>query len=60
MAMTKYTSCIGYDQEIGDYVLELPNELTLELNWSSGDTIEWIDNQDGTWTLRKVENDAEI
>jgi len=23
------------------------------MDWTEGDTLEWIDNKDGTWTLRK-------
>lgn len=24
-----------------------------ELGWNPGDTVEWIDNKDGTWTIRR-------
>jgi hypothetical protein len=34
--------------------LDLGNELCDELGWKTGDVIEWHDNQDGTWTLRKT------
>lgn len=40
---------------------ENPNELILEigeacaeLGWKEGDEIEWIDNRDGSWTLKRV------
>jgi bifunctional DNA-binding transcriptional regulator/antitoxin component of YhaV-PrlF toxin-antitoxin module len=27
--------------------------------WKEGDVIEWIDNGDGTWTLRKKDDTPE-
>ena len=40
----------------GEFLLDLGLELCEELGWSEGDTIQWIDNQDGTWTLRKTQD----
>ena len=40
----------------GELLLDLGNELCEQLGWQSGDTITWIDNQDGTFTLRKLTN----
>jgi len=31
----------------------LPEELTEELDWCDGDTIEWVDNEDGSFTISK-------
>jgi len=42
-----------------DGVLKLPDDLIEELGWKLGDTLEWIDNEDGTWTLRNVSEDVE-
>jgi bifunctional DNA-binding transcriptional regulator/antitoxin component of YhaV-PrlF toxin-antitoxin module len=42
-----------------DGVLKLPDDLIEELGWKLGDTLEWIDNEDGTWTLRNVSDDLE-
>jgi hypothetical protein len=36
-----------------ELLLDLGNELCAELGWQVGDTLEWTDNKDGTWTLRK-------
>ena len=36
-----------------DYVVELPDDLLKETGWEIGDTLKWIDNQDGSWTLAK-------
>lgn len=37
----------------GEQLLDLGNELCAELGWAVGDTIMWIDNKDGTWTIQK-------
>lgn len=39
----------------GGLLLELTNDLCREVGWNVGDTLEWIDNNDGTWSLKKVE-----
>ena len=36
-----------------ELLLDLGNELCAELGWQVGDTLEWTDNKDGTWTLLK-------
>jgi hypothetical protein len=38
----------------GNLVLDLGHELCEQLGWKPGDTLSWIDNQDGTFTLRKA------
>ena len=37
----------------GELLLDLGHELCEQIGWSVGDTIEWLDNGDGSWTLRK-------
>jgi hypothetical protein len=44
----------------GNLILPLSDELCAEAGWNIGDTIEWIDNGDGTWTLRKKEMKTEL
>lgn len=46
--------------ENGDLILPLGDELCSELGWKIGDTIEWIDNCDGSWTMRKKEMEKEL
>ena len=38
----------------GELLLDLGTELCAELEWQVGDTVEWTDNQDGSWTLTKI------
>lgn len=40
----------GRDQEL---YLQLPPDAINQVGWSSGDTLEWLDNGDGSWTLQK-------
>ena len=36
-----------------DLIIKLPEELLEELKWFDGDKITWIDNNDGSFSLRK-------
>lgn len=35
-------------------VLDLGLELCQRLDWQPGDQITWIDNGDGSWTIKKI------
>ena len=53
--MITHTRKIVEDPEQpGELLLDLGNELCDELGWKPGDVIEWIDNKDGSWTLKKT------
>jgi hypothetical protein len=43
------------DPETGDLILPLNDDILEDAGWKTGDTIEWIDNKDGSWTMRKKE-----
>ena len=36
-----------------DGVLTFPDELIEKLGWKENDVLQWIDNQDGSFTLKK-------
>ena len=38
----------------GEFLLDLGDDLVTQLGWQAGDTIQWVDNKDGTWTLHKI------
>lgn len=40
-------------EDPGQLLLDLGTELCEQLGWAVGDTVEWIDNKDGSWTLHK-------
>jgi len=55
--MTKWTVTVEEaDDGSGDIVLPLPQELLDIQGWREGDTLEWTDNGDGTWSIAKAKN----
>lgn len=38
-----------------ELILPLPEDLLKEAGWAEGDTLNWTDNNNGTWSLKKVE-----
>ncbi len=48
-----WTVTVEYDNLSGDYILPLTDEILQGLDWKVGDTLVWIDNGDGSWTLKK-------
>lgn len=54
--MTSFTRKVVQDPDNPDeLLLDLGDEICDLLGWHEGDRIEWIDNKDGTWTLKKTE-----
>ena len=49
-----YNLYVLEDKNIGPF-LQLSKDLLEKMNWKEGDNIEWIDNKDGTFTLKKYE-----
>ena len=41
------------EEDGDDLILPLPQELLDELDWQIGDTLEWTDQGQGAWSLRK-------
>jgi len=37
----------------GELLLDLGLELCAQLDWQVGDTVQWIDQKDGSWLLQK-------
>jgi len=50
----QYTATIEEDEN-GEAILVFP-EGSLPEDWVEGTTIQWIDNKDGTWTLKKKDD----
>jgi rubrerythrin len=40
----------------GEHILEFTDEILAEAGWKEGDVIRWIDNHNGSWTLRKEDS----
>jgi len=43
------------ENDNGEYFIELPPEILDHANLKEGDTIIWVNNNDGSWTLIKKE-----
>ena len=50
----KYSHILEVKEKDGYLYIELPNSLMKKMGWKTGDTIDWHDNKDGTWSLLKV------
>jgi len=50
-----YTVTLEEDPETGDLMLPFTDEILNEAGWKEGDTIQWIDNENGSYSLVKQE-----
>ena len=41
------------EDDEGNLVLPLSDDMLEELGWKIGDTIDWTDNKDGSWSMTK-------
>ena len=53
-----WTVTLEEDPETGDLVLPFSDEMLAEVGWQEGDTIKWIDNKDGSWSLVKASSET--
>jgi hypothetical protein len=51
MAESRWTAILEEDGE--DLILPLPEELLEELDWHVGDTLQWTEHSEGSWSIRK-------
>lgn len=51
--MTTYTVTIEQDNW-GELLLPIPEEILEEMNWTTGTVLDFIDNKDGTFSLVKA------
>lgn len=56
--MTQWTITVEEDPENGDAILPLPQEMLDQVGWVEGDTLEWSDNKDGSWSIQKVNRET--
>lgn len=40
----------------GELCIVFPEGLCEGLGWKEGDSINWKENEDGSWTISKIEN----
>lgn len=48
-----WTLEVKEDPDTGELLLEFPSDFLEMQNWKEGDTLVWLDNGDGSWTLSK-------
>lgn len=51
------TLVVQEDPDTGDLFIELPQRLLKQLGWNEGDDLQWIQDANGNWTVKKVEDD---
>lgn len=49
----KYILEIKKDTLTDQLYVELPEDLLEKMKWKNGDEIEWVDNKDGSFSLKK-------
>ena len=52
--MKKNTHILQVKEQDGYQYIELPDSLMKKMGWEIGDTIDWQDNKDGSWSLLKI------
>jgi bifunctional DNA-binding transcriptional regulator/antitoxin component of YhaV-PrlF toxin-antitoxin module len=45
---------VTLEEDGDDLTLPFPDEILEQLGWKEGDTLEWIQNDDNSLTLKKV------
>ena len=51
----KWTITLEEDPKTGELILPFPPDLLEQSGWKEGDSLLWIDNNDGSWSLVKEE-----
>jgi len=51
--MLSKTITLVEDEDTGDLILPIGDELMAEVGWEVGDTLDWVDNKDGSFTIMK-------
>ena len=53
---TSHSTVALKEDENGDLILPLPEHLLSQLGWTEGTQLEWIDNENGTFSLAKKDD----
>jgi bifunctional DNA-binding transcriptional regulator/antitoxin component of YhaV-PrlF toxin-antitoxin module len=51
---TRYEVLTEEDPNTGDIILPFPPELLEKMGWKEGDTLEFAQDVDGAWIIKKV------
>jgi hypothetical protein len=55
VSIKKWVVPVEVDSPSGEYFVTLPDDLIEKVGWQENDTLDWVDNGDGSWTLKRVE-----
>lgn len=58
MEQKRWTVTLEEDPDTGDLMMPFPPEALAQVGWDFGDILLWTDNNDGSWTLSKKENNG--
>lgn len=56
---TKFTVTLEEDPDSGDLIMPFPDGLCDSLGWDIGDTLDWQDNKDGSYSLSKKKTETQ-
>lgn len=59
MGNKTWTVSVEEDEQTGDLILPLSDEILEECGLAVGDSIKWVDRGDGSWAIEKVEVETE-
>lgn len=51
-----WTTNVEVDED-GEYLLTFPPELLEHVGWNIGDVLDWTDNKDGTFTIKRKDDE---
>lgn len=57
--MKKWTLTVDVDPKTNELIIPLPDECITHLGWEIGDVLVWENLSDGTWSVRKKEQQME-
>lgn len=57
VANNTWTATLVQDPETGELILPLSPDLLSQMGWSEGTDLSWIDNKNGTYTLKEKKNE---
>jgi hypothetical protein len=49
---------LEHDPETGELILPIPTDLLSQMGWIEGTELFWIDNEDGTYSLKEKKNES--
>ena len=52
-----WTVQLEQDKETGELLLPFPPDLLSQMGWSEGTDLSWIDNENGTFSLKEKKNE---